>query len=235
MKITIIQLGETPAAMVDKFGRHPPQIQDMFNATGHDFRFEVADVLDGEPFPDLNNLDGIIIPGSAKGAYDIADWMNPLRAFIREAYAARKPMLGICFGHQIMADALGGEVRKSEKGWGLGRQVYDVLGHPGFMGDTKQVAIAASHQDQVITPPSEAEVFLSSGFTPNAGLIYKNGAAISLQPHPEFDLNYSRALVELRRGNPLNGEQVAEVDKTLNAGVDNAAVAKNLARFFIER
>lgn len=235
MKLTIIQLGETPAAMVDEFGRHPPQIQDMLNTSGTNFSFDVAHVLDGEPFPDLDKLDGIIIPGSAKGTYDATDWMDPLRAFVREAYSAKKPMLGICFGHQIMADALGGEVRKSEKGWGLGRHLYEVKGYPDFMGDTKQVAIAASHRDQVITPPKEAEVFLAFEFTPNAGLVYKNGAAISLQPHPEFSVDYSRALVELRRGDPLNAEQVVDVDKTLDAGVDNAAVAKNLARFFANR
>ena len=110
-------------------------------------------------------------------------------------------MLGICFGHQIMADALGGDVRKSEKGWGLGRHVYGVTKRPAFLGgDLPELAIACSHQDQVIVPPAEAEVFLASDFTPNAGLVYRNGAAISLQPHPEFEDDYTLALAELRRG-----------------------------------
>ena len=71
------------------------------------------------------------ITGSAAGVYDDFPWLDPLRDFIRRAYAAKTPMLGICFGHQIMADALGGDVRKSEKGWGIGRHVYDVDAAPG--------------------------------------------------------------------------------------------------------
>jgi GMP synthase-like glutamine amidotransferase len=92
-------------------------------------------------------------------------------------------------------------VRKSEKGWGLGRHTYAVKSRPAFLHtDAPVLAIACSHQDQVIAPPAEAEVFLSSEFTPNAGLIYRNGAAISLQPHPEFLDDYTLALAELRRG-----------------------------------
>ena len=126
---------------------------------------------------------------------------DALRAFIRGAYAANTPMLGICFGHQIMADALGGDVRKSEKGWGLGRHTYGLRQSPGFVAtDLPALAIACSHQDQVIVPPADAEVFLASEFTPNAGLVYRNGRAVSLQPHPEFEDDYTLALVELRRG-----------------------------------
>jgi len=100
-----------------------------------------------------------------------------------------------------MADALGGDVRKSERGWGLGRHVYDVKARPAPIGgDLPEFAIACSHQDQVIEPPSDAETFLSSDFTPHAGLMYRNGAAMSLQPHPEFEDDYTLALAELRRG-----------------------------------
>jgi GMP synthase-like glutamine amidotransferase len=110
-------------------------------------------------------------------------------------------MIGICFGHQIMADALGGDVRKSDKGWGLGRHTYGVRSRLPILGDAPDaLAVACSHQDQVIAPPPEAEVFLGSDFTPNAGLVYRNGAAISLQPHPEFADDYTHALAELRRG-----------------------------------
>ncbi|MBI4922655.1 MAG: type 1 glutamine amidotransferase, partial [Devosia nanyangense] len=114
---------------------------------------------------------------------------------------AKTPMVGICVGHQIMADAMGGDVRKSDKGWGLGRHVYAVTTRPAHIGgDLPAFAIACSHQDQVLVAPAEAETFLASDFTPNAGLIYRNGAALSLQPHPEFTDDYTIALAELRRG-----------------------------------
>ena len=139
---------------------------------------------------------------SAAGVYDTHyPWLDPLRAFIRGAYAAGTPMLGVCFGHQIMADALGGDVRKSEAGWGLGRHTYTVKARPDFMRAAPvALAVACSHQDQIITPPADADVILASDFTPNAGLAYRNGAALSFQPHPEFLDDYTIALAELRRG-----------------------------------
>ena len=202
MKLTIIQTGAVPEPLRERFGPYPVMFRRMFEEAGEAFDYETVPVHDGAPFPEAAALEGIIITGSAAGVYDSHyAWMNPLRDFIRAAYASRTPMLGICFGHQIMADALGGDVRKSEKGWGLGRHSYAVRSRPAFLGtQAPELRIACSHQDQVLAPPSEAEVFLASDFTPNAGLVYRNGAALSLQPHPEFRYDYTLALAELRRG-----------------------------------
>ena len=152
MKLTIIQTGEVPLPLRPRFGAYSPMFARMFESAGQAFDYETVAVFDGAPFPDPAALDGILITGSAAGVYDDHfAWMEPLRAFIRAAYAARTPMLGICFGHQIMADALGGDVRKSEKGWGLGRHIYGVTKRPAFLGgDLPELAIACSHQDQVI-------------------------------------------------------------------------------------
>ena len=201
MKLTIIQAGEVPASLRPDFGAYPPMFMRMFGEAGFGFEYDTVPIFDDAPFPDPVGLEGVIITGSAAGVYEDHAWLPPLRDFIRSAYAANTPMLGICFGHQIMADALGGDVRKSEKGWGLGRHTYDVKSRPGFLAtDLPTLSIACSHQDQVIAPPKEAEVFLSSDFTPNAGLVYRNGKALSLQPHPEFLDDYTLALAELRRG-----------------------------------
>lgn len=201
MKLTIIQAGDVPAPLRPDFGAYPPMFMRMFGEAGFGFDYDTVPIYDGAPFPDPGKLEGIIITGSAAGVYDDYAWLNPLREFIRGAYAANTPMLGICFGHQIMADALGGDVRKSEKGWGIGRHTYEVKSRPGFLAtDLPELSIGCSHQDQVIVPPREAEVFLGSDFTPNAGLLYANGKAISLQPHPEFLDDYTLALAELRRG-----------------------------------
>jgi GMP synthase-like glutamine amidotransferase len=140
-------------------------------------------------------------------------------------------MVGICFGHQIMADALGGDVRKSEKGWGLGRHVYGVKTRPEFMSSVgADLAIACSHQDQVITAPKDATVILGSDFTPNAGLFYKNGAALSFQPHPEFKDNYTRALAELRRGKAPD-EVVDGAVSSLAINSDSRDVAGYIGKF----
>jgi GMP synthase-like glutamine amidotransferase len=200
MKLTLIQPTDVPGPLRDRFGAYHLMFERMF--AGEGFAFETIHLDKGQTLPDPATLDATLIMGSSAGVYDNhLDWMEPLRAHIRAAYAARTPMVGICFGHQIMADALGGDVRKSDKGWGLGRHVYGVASRPATIGGTlPEFAIACSHQDQVLVPPDEAETFLTSDFTPHAGLIYRNGAAISLQPHPEFDDDYTLALTELRRG-----------------------------------
>lgn len=201
MKLTIIQAGEVPAALRPEFGAYPPMFMRMFEAAGFDFAYDTVPIHEGAGFPGPTGLDAILITGSAAGVYEDHAWLEPLRGFIRGAYAAATPMLGICFGHQIMADALGGDVRKSEKGWGLGRHTYEVMARPASLAtELPALSIACSHQDQVIVPPAEAEVFLASAFTPNAGLAYRNGRALSLQPHPEFHDDYALALARLRRG-----------------------------------
>ena len=201
MKLTIIQTGDVPAPLRPKFGPYRKMFERMFDSTGQGFSYETVAVSDGEPFPDPSQLEGIVITGSSAGVYDDLPWLDPLRSFIRAAYGKRTPMLGVCFGHQIIADALGGDVRKSEKGWGLGRHTYGVNHRPGFMAAAPtELSVNCSHQDQVITPPAEAQVILRSDFTPNAGLVYSNGAALSFQPHPEFVDDYTIALAELRRG-----------------------------------
>ena len=231
MKVTIIQTGDVPQSLQSSFGPYPSMFHTMFDEAGQPFDYEAIRVFDGEPFPDVADLDAIVITGSAAGVYDDYTWMDPLRAFIRSVYANATPMVGICFGHQIMADALGGDVRKSEKGWGLGRHVYGVKTRPEFMSSVgADLAIACSHQDQVITAPKDATVILGSDFTPNAGLFYKNGAALSFQPHPEFKDNYTRALAELRRGKAPD-EVVDGAVSSLAINSDSRDVAGYIGKF----
>ncbi len=235
MKLTILLAGENPEPLRPRFGAYADKFVRMFNRPETAFSFETIAIHAGEEIPAPDGLEGVIISGSAYGVYDSPDWMEPLREFIRVAYAGNLPMLGICFGHQIMADALGGRVEKSDKGWGIGRHVYRLNGCAQcFLPHDGQLAVAASHQDQVVVPPRQARVFLSSGFTPNAGLIYENGAAISLQPHPEFEVDYSAAICELRRNNPMPPPEVDRAIASLEQPLDNDRVARALAAFFLD-
>lgn len=228
MKLTLIQTGDVPAPLRPRFGAYSRMFERMFEEAGAGFSYEAVPIFDGAPFPDPAGLEAVLITGSAAGVYDNhLEWMAPLRAFIRGAYAANTKMVGICFGHQIMADALGGDVRKSEKGWGLGRHEYGVKARPGFLAtELPALSIACSHQDQVLAPPEEAEVFLGSDFTPNAGLIYRNGRAVSLQPHPEFLDDYTLALAEMRRGKAPD----AVVD-TAVASLDRPSHSDDMAKW----
>jgi GMP synthase-like glutamine amidotransferase len=232
MKLTIIQTGDVPLPLRDQFGPYRKMFETMFDRTGQGFHYEMVAASDGQPLPDPATLEGIVITGSAAGVYDDFPWLDPLRAFIRDAYSKQTPMLGVCFGHQIMADALGGDVRKSEKGWGLGRHTYRVKSRPDFMRDAPTaLSVACSHQDQVIVPPADAEVILSSDFTPNAGLAYRSGAALSFQPHPEFADDYTLALAELRRGKAPDSV-VETAISSIATPSSSGAVAGYIGQFF---
>jgi len=230
MKLTIIQPTDVPEPLRQRFGPYNAMFHRMFEPSG--FEFETVRLADGAPLPDPATLEAVLITGSSAGVYDTHyAWMEPLRQFIRGAYANKTPMLGICFGHQIVADALGGDVRKSEKGWGLGRHVYAVKSRPAHIGGKlPEFAIACSHQDQVIAPPPEAEVFLSSDFTPNAGLVYRNGATMSLQSHPEFQDDYTIALAEMRRGKAPDA-LIDDAVKSVSRKSDSAEMAGYLGAF----
>jgi len=230
MKLTLIQPTDVPEPLREKFGPYNAMFHRMLAPAG--LEFETVRLTAGEPLPDPARLDAVLITGSSAGVYDNhLSWMEPLRQFIRGAYANRTPMLGICFGHQIVADALGGDVRKSEKGWGLGRHVYDVKSRPAPIGGSlPEFAIACSHQDQVIVPPAEAETFLSSEFTPHAGLVYRNGRTMSLQPHPEFEDDYTIALAEMRRGKAPDA-LIDSAIKSVSRKSDSPEVASYLGAF----
>jgi GMP synthase-like glutamine amidotransferase len=200
MKLTIVQTGAVPAHLQPQFNDYPLMFRQMFETTGEGLSFGDVDAQ-AEALPDPAALDGIVITGSPAGVYEDHAWLPPLRDFIRRAYQNGTPMLGVCFGHQIMADALGGEVQKSDKGWGLGRHTYRVTRQAPFLANAPEtLSVACSHQDQVIVVPEAADVFLASDFAPHAGLVYRNGRAMSVQPHPEFEDSYATALVEMRRG-----------------------------------
>lgn len=231
MKITIIEVGRVPSAVQSRFDPFPQMFRSMFEESGLPFSFDVVHVLDGQDLPDPAGLEGIVITGSPAGVYEDHAWLEPLRAFIRAAYAAETPMVGICFGHQIMADALGGVVEKSDKGWGLGRHSYQVVGRPDFLADAPETLnLVCSHQDQVIVPPDAAEVIMASEFTPNAGLAYRNGKAISFQPHPEFSDEFTQALIALRKGS-VSEAVVESAMASFVARSDSSLVRGYIAQF----
>jgi len=194
MIIGILETGRPPRALQPAFGSYP----DMFKALvgpGHDYR--VFDVQAGELAAPDATFEGHIITGSPAGAYDDLPWIAPLEDFLR-AVKGRTKLVGICFGHQIMAQAFGGRVEKSSKGWGVGLQAYDISVREPWIDSTAPIAIPVSHQDQVIEAPPDARVVGGNDFNPFGVLAYEAAGAISLQCHPEFAPAYATALVEAR-------------------------------------
>ena len=141
-------------------------------------------------------------------------------------------MVGVCFGHQIIADALGGDVRKSEKGWGIGRHTYEITQWRAWMGEQRsKVSLSASHQDQVITPPKGAATLARSAHTDHAMLEYTDAPVVTFQGHPEFSDQYASALWQARRGKALSEVQVDNALASMTLPGDGAMVGEWIVRF----
>ena len=222
MKIGILETGRPPGNLADGFGDYPA----MFAALlGPEFEAESYDVVADE-LPNPAARDAYLITGSPAGVYDALPWIEPLKEFIRAA--SDRKMVGICFGHQIMAEALGGHVEKSDRGWSTGLHRYEIVRREPWMDGEISVALPASHQDQVVVQPPNSEVTVASDFTPFAGLAWTDRPAISFQFHPEFSPAFAKALVQKRY------DVVPDPDAaiaSLDAPNDHARVAQWIRNF----
>ena len=192
MRIGILECGVPPADVVARQGDFADAVRAML---GRDATVYAA--MHGVLPETATACDAYVVTGSPAGVMDDLPWIAPLLSFLRAA-RGRARLVGLCFGHQAMAAAFGGQVEKSERGWGLGLHGYDVVARAPWMDDAATIHIPAFHQDQVVAAPPGARVTLASDFTPFAGLDY--GDAVSFQFHPEFSVPYALALTESLRG-----------------------------------
>ncbi len=194
MTIGILETGHPPEALRAQWGSYGDMIRTMI---GRNRDYRSYDVQSGELPADPAECSAYVITGSEAGVYDDLPWIPPLLDFIRKVRGQAK-LVGICFGHQAMAKAYGGEVVKSPKGWALGMHRYDIIGPPPGMREPLTFTIPAFHQDQVVTLPPGARLLASSAFTPFASIGYDDDTA-SIQGHPEFSPAFSAALIEAKR------------------------------------
>ena len=233
MKLTIIETGLVPEAIRADFVDYPEMFRDLISVASPDMEFETVSVIKGEALPDPSTLEGILITGSPAGVYDDFPWIAPLEDFIRGAAKAGVPQVGICFGPQIMAEALGGKVIKSPKGWGIGLHTYEMKACPDWMEGNcpATISVPVSHQDQVVELPPGASVMARSDFTPMAAIDYGKTPAVSFQCHPEFNAEYSAALYRSRKGRPLTEAAVHGAIESLNAPLDSQRLGVWIANF----
>ena len=222
MKLAILETGRPPGDLAERFGDYPAMLAALL---GEGFEIETFDVQAGE-LPDPNDHDAVLITGSPAGVYDDYPWIAPLMEFIRAANISR--MVGVCFGHQVMAEALGGHVEKSNKGWGAGLHRYSIEHAESWLDGVGEIAIPASHQDQVVVQPPHSEIVAASDFTPYAALAWTDRPAISFQFHPEFSPEFAKALIKERYDRVLNPDAAIA---SLDAPNDNARVGGWIRRF----
>jgi GMP synthase-like glutamine amidotransferase len=229
VKLCILQTGEIHPEMDPSIPRYEPLYRGLFSPfDDYDLSFYL--VREGI-FPDsIDDHDAFLITGSAAGTYEDHDWLDPLRALVREIHEATKPLVGICFGHQIIADALGGITGKSPKGWGLGLRHVTVCNAPDWMDEVSDgYDLLYVHQDQVNTVPKGATVIAGNSFCPIAAYTLGNHV-LSIQGHPEFTAEVVRAMIDFRI-DPIETDAGSEAKETLSLSPDNEKIGRAIVRF----
>lgn len=221
MRIGILQCGQSPAQLKDEMGDYPDMFIRLLADRG--FEFQVWHV-EAMQFPDsIHDADGWLLTGSRHGAYEDHPFIPPLEDFIRRAYAAAVPMVGICFGHQIIAQALGGKVQKYAGGWAVGTQDYDF--------DGQKMRLNAWHQDQVVEVPTDAQIIGRNGFCENAALVYGD-RALTVQAHPEFGDAMVDGLIEYRAKGVVPAELLDVARARMGQADGSAKIADRIESFF---
>jgi GMP synthase-like glutamine amidotransferase len=199
MKLGILKTDAVRPEWVPDFGEYPDMFAALLGKADPSLEFAVYDVEEGEYPADIDEVDAYLITGSKSSVYEDKPWITRLMDFVRELDARKKKVVGICFGHQIVAQALGGETSKSPKGWGVGRHTHSFKQSPEWHdGGAVDFDILVSHQDQVIANAAGAKVLASSDFCENA-VVQLGDHILTFQGHPEFVSDYSREIMEYRR------------------------------------
>lgn len=223
MRIGILQTGLAPEALAPEMGDYPDMFARLLD--GHGFTFRTWKVVEEEFPSSVHEADGWLITGSRHGVYEDHPWIPPLEQFIRDAFAARVPVVGICFGHQIVAQAMGGKVERYAGGWAVGATEYDFGG--------EMLRLNAWHRDQVVKAPAGATVIASNDFCANAALLYDD-RALTVQAHPEFRPEFVDGLMRTRGKGLVPDEVMAKAAAKLDLPIQDKTMAGRIAAFFKE-
>jgi GMP synthase-like glutamine amidotransferase len=211
MKLAILKTDTVRPEWVPQFGEYPDMFIELLARADPNLEFAVYDVEQGQYPEEIDEVDAYLITGSKSSVYEDKPWIATLMEFVLELHRRRKKLVGICFGHQLVAQALGGRVEKSPRGWGVGLHKHCFTAAPSWhdQGDM-DLNILVSHQDQVIKVAEDTLVLAGSEFCENA-VCQIGDHILTLQGHPEFLPGYAREIMIFRK------EKIGE--KAYNAGM----------------
>jgi len=199
MKIGILQCDSTMKQFQAEHGNYPGMFMSLFRSVDPELEFEVFNV-ELEQYPQAPEMyDAYLITGSRHSVYDSKRWIKNLEKYVLELHERKCPMVGICFGHQMIARALGGKTEVAKQGWMVGVQNYQTVSAQKWIQPAlEKFSLLASHKDQVTKLPKNAELIAEGDYCPYASFRIENHI-LTFQAHPEFQKEYSKALIHYRR------------------------------------
>lgn len=230
MKLGILKTDTVRPEFASRFGEYPDMFIQLLSTADPELKFKVFDVEKGEYPQDIDEVDAYLVTGSKSSAYEDKPWISELLSFVQALDRRRKKLVGICFGHQLIAQALGGRVGKSPKGWGVGLHTHRFHSIPAWHDQgTDALDIIVSHQDQVMDVAEGVSVLAGSEFCENA-VCQVGDHILTFQGHPEFLPEYARELMTLRR--EIIGEETYQKGlASLQGAHQGARVARWIIHF----
>jgi len=230
MMIGILEADVLDDEVIRYYGSYTDRFEALLSTAEPQLVFQTYSVTQQHYPENINACDAYLITGSKFSCYEDIDWIQRLEQFVVDCVALEKKLIGICFGHQLIAQALGGRVQKHSAGWGVGLTSSEVTHTPPWLTpEQKQFSLLVNHQDQVTRLPKQASLIATNEFCPVAAY-QVDGSIISFQGHPEFNREYLQYLANKNRQNI--GEQVyQQAIQSLQQNLDHDLVAKWIVNF----
>ncbi len=230
MRLGILETQIHESGVKEKFGSYAEMFQRLFLSVDGRQEFSVYRVTERHYPESIDECDAYLITGSKSSVYDDEPWIVELQDYVVSLHKQRKKLIGICFGHQLIAQALGGLTQKSENGWGVGNVVSNIEKTMPWMGNAKQqFSLLVSHQDQVTALPVDAMLIASNEQCPNSGFQIASHI-LAFQGHPEFSEDYLKYSMNKRR-DLIGEEKYNKALDSLKGSQDSQLVAQWIINF----
>ena len=196
--LCILQAGPINKDLVQDYPSYDKMFSSLLNKKIQFWNVDVYNIYKNIFPKKLNYYNAFLITGSAYGVYEKHSWIKILFEVIKKIVHLRIPLLGICFGHQAIAQALGGHVVKSSKGWGIDIKEIKTKNYKSLLGNFNKLNLIFFHQDQVVKLPQNAELIAGNSFCEISSFSIGD-SVLALQAHPEFNKDFSLKLLHARK------------------------------------
>ncbi len=230
MKVCILDNDILDPAVVVTYTSYAAMLERLLRDAGAAWEFETFNTIQGHYPASFDDFDAVLLTGSRADSFSQAPWVVQLRDHVTQLLESKKRLVGVCFGHQLIALCLGARVGRAPQGRAAGcmRYQWHAPAWPQAQG-RMEIALLASHQDQVFELPAGATLLASSEFCPVAAFALEQ-QVFCVQPHPEFVQDYSAYLLNLQRSE-LDEARFASSLNSLTGGHDGAHVARMMVAF----